>query len=59
LRATLRQAIEASFVDAFRAIMWVAAALAVGGGVIAWIFIDRMPAEASRPTPGRSRPPGR
>ena len=40
LRSSLEQAVAAAFVDAFRAIMLLAAGLAVAAGVIAWLLID-------------------
>jgi EmrB/QacA subfamily drug resistance transporter len=47
LRTRLREAIEWSFVEGFRAVMWVAALLAVGAGLVAWIFIGR-PADGAK-----------
>lgn len=44
MRATLRTALDESFVEAFRSVMWIAALLAVGAGVTAWICIARAPA---------------
>lgn len=41
MRGALRQAVESSFVDAFRLVMLLSAALAVGGAVCAWLLIDR------------------
>jgi MFS family permease len=41
VRSAVRTAIESSFVDAFRVIMLLSAALAVGGAVCAWRFIRR------------------
>jgi EmrB/QacA subfamily drug resistance transporter len=41
VRSAVRAAIESSFVDAFRVIMWLSAALAVGGAVFAWRLIRR------------------
>ena len=43
MRRRLREAVDASFVEGFRAVMWVAALLAVGAGVVAWIFIRQTP----------------
>ena len=39
LRSSLEQAVDAAFVDAFRAIMLLAAGLAVAAGVTAWLLI--------------------
>jgi hypothetical protein len=39
LRSSLEQAVDSAFVDAFRGIMLLAAALAVAAGVIAWLLI--------------------
>ncbi len=43
MQRRLREAVDASFVEGFRAVMWVAALLAVGAGVVAWIFIRQTP----------------
>ncbi len=43
MRRRLREAVDGSFVEGFRAVMWVAALLAVGAGVVAWIFIRQTP----------------
>jgi sugar phosphate permease len=43
LRLRLREAIDGSFVEGFRAVMWVAALLAVGAGLVAWAFIRGTP----------------
>ena len=47
LRTRLREAVDGSFVEGFRAVMWVAALLAVGAGVVAWFFIGRAPADGA------------
>ena len=44
LRTRLREAVESSFVEGFRSVMWVGALLAVGAGFVAWIFIRVAPA---------------
>ena len=41
VRSAVRGAIESSFVDGFRVIMWLSAALAVGGAVCAWRLVRR------------------
>lgn len=41
LRSAIRAAIESSFVDAFRLVMLLGAALAVGGAVCAWRLVGR------------------
>ncbi len=41
LRSAVRAAIESSFVDAFRLVMLLSAALALGGSVCAWLLIRR------------------
>jgi EmrB/QacA subfamily drug resistance transporter len=43
LRLRLREAIDGSFVEGFRTVMWVAALLAVGAGLVAWAFIHGTP----------------
>jgi EmrB/QacA subfamily drug resistance transporter len=40
LRRSLEQAVDAAFVDAFRAVMFLAAGLAVAAGVVAWLLIE-------------------
>jgi hypothetical protein len=52
VKSAVRSAIESSFVDAFRWIMLLSAALAVGGAVCAWIFIGNRPGRT--PTPKRA-----
>ncbi|MGH7527860.1 MAG: MFS transporter [Gemmatimonadales bacterium] len=47
LGSTLRGAIDSSFVDAFRVIMLIAAALAVAGAVSAWLLVAGRPAPES------------
>ena len=54
LRSALRAAIESSFVDAFRMVMLLSAALALGGAVCAWLLVGVTPGGTAR-----SRPPGR
>ena len=48
LRSAVRAAIEGSFVDAFRLVMLLSGALAVGGAVCAWRFIrpERLPSRS-------------
>jgi hypothetical protein len=48
VRTLLREAIDRSFVDAFRRVMLIGAALAFASAVAAWALIDARPA-ASRP----------
>lgn len=43
LRSAVRAAIESSFVDAFRAVMVLSAALAVSGAMFAWLLIGNKP----------------
>ena len=43
MRKRLREAVDGSYIEGFRAVMWVAAVLAVGAGVVAWIFIRQAP----------------
>jgi hypothetical protein len=54
VKSALRSAIEGSFVDAFRWVMLLSAALAVGAAVCAWIFIGNRPGlpPTSRKTAG-------
>ena len=52
VQSAVRAAIESSFVDAFRRVMLLCAALAVGGAVCAWIFIGNRPGRT--PTPRRA-----
>jgi EmrB/QacA subfamily drug resistance transporter len=54
VKSALRSAIEGSFVDAFRWVMLLSAALAVGAAVCAWIFIGNRPGRppTSRKTAG-------
>ena len=40
LRRSVEQAVDAAFVDAFRAVMLLAAGLAVAAGVVAWLLIE-------------------
>jgi EmrB/QacA subfamily drug resistance transporter len=48
LRTSVEQAVDAAFVDAFRSIMLISAALAVGAGVLAWLLIEpKTPKRAS------------
>ena len=49
LRSSLEQAVDAAFVDAFRSIMLLAAGLAVGAGVIAWLLIGPSGKPDARP----------
>jgi len=53
LRSSLEQAVDAAFVDAFRAIMLLAAGLAVAAGVVAWRLIE--PSEKPDTGPGTTR----
>jgi len=46
LRSAVRAAIESSFVDAFRLVMLLSAALAVGGALCAWLLIEPAPRRA-------------
>ena len=48
IRRSLEQMVDAAFVDAFRSIMLISAALALGAGVIAWQLIEP---KASRHSP--------
>jgi EmrB/QacA subfamily drug resistance transporter len=57
LRTSLEQAVDVAFVDAFRAIMLLAAGLAVAAGVIAWLLIASSGKPDARPG-GRRAPPG-
>lgn len=52
VKSAVRSAIESSFVDAFRWVMLLCAALAVGGAVCAWTFIGNRPGRT--PTPRRA-----
>jgi hypothetical protein len=52
LRSSLQQAVDAAFVDAFRAIMLLAAGLATAGAAISWLMIDREP-DRSPPPPAQ------
>lgn len=55
LRRAVRAGIDSAFVDAFRVVMLLAAGLAVGGALCAWLLIDgRRPGTRSsrRPTQG-------
>lgn len=54
LRTSLEQAVDAAFVDAFRAIMLLAAGLAAAGAVISWLVIDREPDRSHRPPTHRT-----
>jgi len=58
LRARLREAVDWSFVEGFRAVMWVAAGLAVGAGLVAWIFIGRAPADGAATRDAAGAAPG-
>lgn len=58
LRSAVRAAIEASFVDAFRLVMLLSAALALGGALCAWLLIDR-PTRGDPPTQRQSGSPPR
>jgi predicted MFS family arabinose efflux permease len=49
LRSSLEQAVDTAFVDAFRAIMLIAAGLAVAAGVIAWLLIGPSRKPDARP----------
>jgi EmrB/QacA subfamily drug resistance transporter len=49
LRRGLEQAVDAAFVDAFRAIMLSAAGLAAGAALVAWLMIETSPSFTSRP----------
>ena len=49
LRSSLEQAVDVAFVDAFRAIMLIAAGLAVAAGVIAWLLIGPSGKPDARP----------
>jgi EmrB/QacA subfamily drug resistance transporter len=48
LRAPVREAIDRSFVDAFRRVMVIGAALALASAITAWVLIDTAPTAASR-----------
>ncbi|HEV8455851.1 MAG TPA: MFS transporter [Gemmatimonadales bacterium] len=52
LRSSLELAVSAAFVDAFRAIMLLAAGLAVVGAAISWLMIDGEP-DRSPPPPAQ------
>jgi hypothetical protein len=54
LRGSLQQAVDAAFVDAFRAIMLLAAGLAAAGAAISWLMIDREPARSPSPPAQRT-----
>jgi len=58
LRTAVRGAIESSFVDAFRLVMLLSAALAVGGALCAWLLIESRPPLTPTNT-GPSTPPAR
>jgi hypothetical protein len=45
MRATLREAIDRSFVDAFRRVMLIGAGLALASAITAWVLIPRIRAE--------------
>jgi EmrB/QacA subfamily drug resistance transporter len=47
LRTGLQQMIDASFVDAFRAVMMLAAGLAAGAALVAWLMIEASPKPAA------------
>lgn len=53
LRRTLEQTVDVAFVDAFRAIMLLAAGLAGGAAVVAWLMIE--PSSQESATFGRRR----
>jgi len=50
LTASLKRAIELSFVDGFRRVMWFSALLALLSGVSAALFIQGKPAEPNAPS---------
>jgi EmrB/QacA subfamily drug resistance transporter len=49
LRTGLEQAVDAAFVDAFRAIMLLAAGLAAGSALVAWLMIEPSPKPDASP----------
>jgi EmrB/QacA subfamily drug resistance transporter len=53
LRTAVRQAIELSFVDGFRRVMWLSAMLALLSGVSAALLIRGKPASPAANSPGR------